>query len=635
MSQLLIILVSALLLLTPSAWGDSGATAGECMDCHELQDTPTHAAGQDNTSAFSASVHGDLECTDCHADISSLPHQETLAPVACADCHDAESAEYAASVHSHLELENGPAGCQTCHGDAHLIVPADNADSLVNHRRLAETCGGCHADPELASEYGIDIVNPLAAYSDSVHAAAVDNGNGGPSCNDCHGSHDTLPNNNPASHINRNNVPATCGKCHEEIAHDFLESVHGTAFLRGVSDVPICTDCHGEHRILAPAAAGSPVSPTNQSLISCGGCHGDLRLNQKYGLAHDKVPSYADSFHGLAARGGSTTVASCASCHGVHDILPSTNPASRIHQDNLAKTCSDCHAGAGSRFAIGPIHVDDTSTDHLIVYYIRLVYLILIYGTVGGMLFHVALDFLKKCREPKLRAMAAAPSSGAIRMNTGFRIAHGMVMLSFPVLVWTGFALSYPDAWWAWPLIAPGPEFRGMLHRAAAVLICCSLVFHVVQLVLSREARRCMLQMIPGLDDLREVIERFKYYFGLRKEPVHSPQVGYIEKVEYLAFWWGMIVMTLTGLLLWFENFMLREFPAWVPAATSAVHFYEAVLASLAILIWHGYWTIFDPAVYPMDMSWLTGKSPASREWERGETGPPGPTEKPDEEAKR
>jgi hypothetical protein len=92
--------------------------------------------------------------------------------------------------------------------------------------------------------------------------------------------------------------------------------------------------------------------------------------------------------------------------------------------------------------------------------------------------------------------------------------------------------------------------------------------------------------------------------------------------VEYLAFWWGMIVMTLTGLLLWFSDFMLRELPAWAPAATNAVHFYEAVLASLAILIWHGYWTVFDPAVYPMDMSWLTGKSPASREWERGESPP-------------
>jgi cytochrome b subunit of formate dehydrogenase len=123
--------------------------------------------------------------------------------------------------------------------------------------------------------------------------------------------------------------------------------------------------------------------------------------------------------------------------------------------------------------------------------------------------------------------------------------------------------------------------------------------------------------MRPTIEDWRELRERFKYYFGFRKEPVHSPPVGYIEKAEYLALWWGMTVMAVTGFLLWFENFTLEWLPSWVPAAATAVHWYEAILATLAILIWHFYWTVFDPAVYPMDMSWWTGKSPASRELER------------------
>ena len=113
-------------------------------------------------------------------------------------------------------------------------------------------------------------------------------------------------------------------------------------------------------------------------------------------MASDKVPSYADSYHGLAVQGGATTVASCASCHGVHDILPSSNPASRIHADNIAATCSECHAGAGRRFSIGPMHVVETDASYPIVYYIRLIYLTLIFGTIGGMLIHVALDFQKK-----------------------------------------------------------------------------------------------------------------------------------------------------------------------------------------------------------------------------------------------
>lgn len=610
-----------------------------CVDCHEVNSpgpstAPAVAALSSHAADFSQSVHGEMECTDCHADVSDLPHEEKLAEVECADCHDDEVTALLASTHGKATRQVGVrASCEFCHGSAHLILPTDDPQSPVNHKLLAETCGTCHANPETVAQFGINLVNPLAAYQESVHAAAVHDGNGGPSCNDCHGSHDTLKNTNPDSLINRANVPATCGNCHTDVTDTYLESVHGQAFLRGASDAPMCTDCHGEHRILAPGSEGSPVSATNQSLLTCGGCHGNLSLNEKYGMAADKVPSYAGSYHGLAAQAGKTTVASCASCHGVHDILPSTNPHSRIHADNIGETCNDCHAGAGSRFAIGPIHVVKTDKEAFpAVYWIRLVYLVLIFGTIGGMLLLVALDFIKKCREPAIRAMAGAPSSGAVRMNRGFRIAHGLVMLSFPVLVWTGFALSYPDSWWAWPLIAPGPEFRGLIHRIAAVVISIALVLHVVQLVVDREARRCMLEMIPNLDDVREFFERFKYYLGLRKEPVHSPRVSYVEKVEYLAFWWGMIVMTITGLLLWFSSFMLRELPAWVPAATSAVHFYEAVLAALAILIWHGYWTVFDPAVYPMDMSWLTGKSPASREWERGESQPTDDTDKPGED---
>ncbi len=90
-----------------------------------------------------------------------------------------------------------------------------------------------------------------------------------------------------------------------------------------------------------------------------------------------------------------------------------------------------------------------------------------------------------------------------------------------------------------------------------------------------------------------------------------------MEKSEYLAFLWGTTIMAITGLLLWFEDFTLRWSPKWVSDASTAIHFYEAVLASLAILVWHFYWVIFDPAVYPMDGSWWSGRAPVSRVVER------------------
>jgi cytochrome b subunit of formate dehydrogenase len=74
---------------------------------------------------------------------------------------------------------------------------------------------------------------------------------------------------------------------------------------------------------------------------------------------------------------------------------------------------------------------------------------------------------------------------------------------------------------------------------------------------------------------------------------------------------WGTVVMAVSGLLLWFNSFALRNLPTWVTDAATAIHFYEAILATLAIVIWHFYMVIFDPDVYPMDLAWLTGRTNA------------------------
>jgi cytochrome b subunit of formate dehydrogenase len=86
---------------------------------------------------------------------------------------------------------------------------------------------------------------------------------------------------------------------------------------------------------------------------------------------------------------------------------------------------------------------------------------------------------------------------------------------------------------------------------------------------------------------------------------------SYAEKIEYWAFLWGTVVMAGSGLILWFNNLALRYFPKWVSDAATTLHFYEAILATLSILIWHMYTVVFDPDVYPMDRSWLTGKTSA------------------------
>jgi len=582
-----------------------------CNDCHEI-DLPH----------YESTVHGQTECLDCHVG-GERRHRRGLDPVDCGSCHAEVVAEHDASIHGEHILQGSPDAilptCSSCHGDVHDMMPASEPASLVHETRQGETCGTCHGAGQPAPP-GVRTIRPIEAYTASVHAAGVREGKHAASCSDCHTAHSPLRAADPASSIHRSNVPDTCGACHAEITDQFEQSIHGLAAANGIDDSPVCTDCHGEHRILSVTAEGSPVSASNIPIRVCGPCHSDLRLGEKYGLDAEQVPSYEESFHGLASRGGVQKVANCASCHGVHLILPSSDPKSHIHPDNLASTCGKCHVGAGSRFDIGPVHMLNGEQTNIVAHWIRVIYIPLIWITVTFMLLHNLLDLVKKTRYPVPR-LRRPPENKAIkeRMSTPFRFAHGVAAVSFAILVYTGFALKYPESWWAGLLQFGDDEWRGDFHRIAAVGLIGACFFHFAHLAVSARARRQMSAFLPRVADFREFSHRIGYNLGRRAEPPAPVRVGYVEKIEYWAALWGTAVTAITGLVLWFENFTLTWLPGWVPEAATVLHFLEAILAALAIAIWHFYFVIFDPAVYPMDMSWLTGKPPFSRAEERGE----------------
>jgi cytochrome b subunit of formate dehydrogenase len=489
--------------------------------------------------------------------------------------------------------------------------PVGDPASTVHPSRLAQTCGACHADPELGAQAGVRFVQPIAAYEASVHARGVAQGEKAATCSSCHGSHDILPAADPRSTVNRGRVPSTCAACHAEIAATFAASVHGTAAAQGIGESPVCVDCHGEHRILGPADKGSPVYASNVPLQTCGRCHGDLRVTDKFGLEATSVEAFADSFHGLASRAGNLTVANCASCHGVHDILPSSDPRSHIHAANLAATCGACHPGAGETFAIGAVHISPaTASEHPAVRAIRWFYWLVIPLAVGFMVLHNGADFFAKLvrSEPVSRSGVELP-----RMNLHFRVAHWLVVASFSVLVVTGFALKFPEAWWARPLLALEGQlaFRGLLHRIAGVLLIGAMVYHLVHLALVPRDRVILRHLWPRLRDLRDMSTAFAWSFGRSPLRPTFGKFSYAEKIEYLAFVWGTVLMAVTGAMLWFNDWTLRFLPKWTSDAATAAHYYEAILATLSILVWHFYMVVFDPDVYPMDRAWLTGKTSA------------------------
>lgn len=575
--------------------------AKDCLGCHDL-----------DLAKFAQTKHGSMSCTDCHSSITRLPHADKVAPVSCATCHDDAVKAHATSVHG-LAKKRGMADaatCTSCHGKAHEILGSSDPASKVAKHNLADTCGACHSNPEFLATHKIPFAKPVEAYRLSLHGREVAKGNNSAaSCSDCHGSHDILASQNPKSKVNRANVAKTCGACHSDVQAVFDESVHGQAVKNGSKDSPTCTGCHGEHSIMAPAEAGSLVNAARVSTVTCGRCHGDERLNTRYGFG-DKVPAFQDSFHGLAIRGGRKTAANCASCHGVHNILASTDARSTVNPANLKQTCGQCHPGVGDKIARSKVHVRTAGgAEHISVTWIRWAYYALIPLTIGFMLFHNGLDYLAKLRRHK-------PHHGTgeqlPRMNKLFRMTHAMVMVSFILLVITGFALKFPEAGWVKALGMNGAGLvRGWLHRIAAVVMMAATGFHVLHLLLVKRDRVIVRELLPGWQDAKDIVNMIRYNLGLTDQRPTFGMFGYAEKMEYWAFMWGTVVMAVTGLVLWAQNWSLKYFPIWVMDAATAAHWYEAILATLSILVWHWYLVIFDPDVYPMDLAWLTGNASA------------------------
>lgn len=611
---------------------DSVAADDKCLDCHadeELMSHPdesmtlpdgvgvklpkfklkTESSSFIEPKVIRESVHGDLDCQSCHADVEDVPHVKGLQRVDCGQCHDEVQKIYDTSLHGKALVkgdEDAPL-CQDCHG-SHAIRKSSDRLSPTYSLNLPKTCARCHADTDIVARRKINIPEPYKAYERSVHGRALNRGLlVSAVCSDCHGSHDLKPARDPNSPIYRENVPKTCSKCHYGVYKTYQESTHGQAVQRGVMASPVCTDCHGEHEIMPSTDPASTVYAANISKTTCPRCHDAERINKKYGLSSKRVTSYQDSFHGLVDKYGSTVVANCASCHGVHDIRSQSDPKSSINAQNLPKTCGKCHPGATANFAKGSIHLTPSTEKDKIVYFVQLFYILLIFSVVGLLGLHNFLDYINKLRE-NFKKKRELP--GYVRLTLNERIQHILLLTSFFVLVITGFALKFPDAWWTLPFHYFDRDlfYRGLLHRMAGIIMTGLGVYHLSYIAGTERGRRIIREMMPKLKDLQDAVQQLLYYFGLSAHKARFARFSYIEKMEYLALIWGTVVMVVTGLMLWFEGITLKYIPKWGLDVAEVVHYYEAWLAFLTIIIWHLYYVIVNPDASPMNWAWLSGR---------------------------
>lgn len=630
--------ISLLFILSTAGLAAMAQTADNalCSGCHGDKSMLGEAGERADSlviveDSLKNSPHEGFSCVDCHQDLASgdVPHPPRLAPATCSPCHDDVTEKFKGSLHD-LRIKPPPglkSPCAACHG-THAIRKSDSAESMTHRAKLADTCATCHPPHPDGS-------GPVAEWKRSIHGRAalsweVDDA---PTCSVCHEPHSIRLAEDPASSLNRRNQMKVCAACHASETKALRRGVHGKSFEAGNMGAAICVDCHGTHDIQRPRDTHSHVYAAAVS-DTCGKCHGDPDLTTRFNLRADSVITYNESFHGRGTRWGATNVANCASCHRYHDIRPAADPGSSVHPRNLVLTCgqAECHPAATFAFAQTPVHRRIEGGWLQPVRLTRVAYLIIISFTLVFMVFHQVLEArvlwgMKQGHHlpaaepgaPPVPPPVLPPLSAfekregrwvVVRWDRNQIVQHLALVISFTLLVVTGFMLKIPESW-TQKLGDLGPavfDLRSLVHRISAVVMTLGSIYHLYWIIATPRGRREFAALLPDpLHDLKDMRGTLAWFLGLRDAPPPGRRYTYREKLEYWALVWGTLVMVASGVILWTAS----HWSALVLELAQVVHGFEALLAFLAILIWHMLGVHLKPAVFPMNRTWLDGSMPA------------------------
>jgi cytochrome b subunit of formate dehydrogenase len=609
-----------------------------CLDCHsdktlfKTNDTGRAISLFVDEAKFLATVHKTNNCASCHSDIG-LKHPDDnvpVKPVNCTTCHEKQSKEYSSSIHgvSHALGASGAATCSDCHG-SHEMLPVKNPESPVFKLNLPKTCATCHSNPGLTKEYQIKYPEVASQYNDSIHGRALLKMGliVAPSCNDCHGVHDIKRGVDRDSPINHVNVAKTCGKCHVKIEETYNRSVHGQLLGKGDKRGPVCADCHTAHDVETPKNGHFKMASDQR----CGKCHAD------------RLEHYRDTYHGKAMALGKPNVASevaaCYDCHGHHDVLPAANPASKLSSQNILATCQQCHAGATKGFTEYKPHANPLDRKNYAALHWTFVgmtsLLVGVFAFFGAhtvaWLFRVAYLYWhdsKKFREAKINTQE--DDEWFTRFEPFERFLHFLVVTSFLLLVVTGMPLKFYYTDWAKALfhVIGGAETARALHRFGAIVTFSYFGLHVLSLISrawkgrakirSVETGRFELKrlwpvlfgpdsMMPTLKDWKDFVAHNKWFFGKGSKPQFD-RWTYWEKFDYFAVFWGVLIIGVSGLVMWFPVFFTRFLPGWLLNIALVIHSDEALLAAGFIFSIHFFNTHFRIEKFPMDTVIFSGR---------------------------
>jgi len=498
----------------------------------------------------------------------------------------------------------------------------------------------------------------LVVFSGGLVRAAGDHEN----CLSCHDPHRDASNPCRYNRIHTPHTDLRCTDCHEPdelavVPHQTVTPVDCTRACH-TSKPPemLEASAHTTHVLdRANRLLGSPLrtgqsqcllchttaARTHEDIVRlCARCHAHPAIRGTFGLPNS-VASYLASCHGQAMLLGNRQTAGCLACHvgetqNVHQIRSHQHPASATHPRNLPNTCRrpPCHPTAGYRISTAAVHLD-LSTGRGTEFLIACMFVLLIAFTFGPAVVITALEMLQIVigrhdgeyrRNRRLADRLLADPQGR-RLLTRFtphqRLQHWILAACFIVLAITGFPMKFADhAWAEWMIDHVGGLARARaIHRTTGVLLMAAFVYHLgylARIVLQRKRHtggkliRTILDlpMVMSTDDWKQMFGLLAYLLFLRRKRPQAERFSAVEKFEYFGVYWGVILLSVTGVLMWANGWTTRYLTGRVLTFACLVHTFEAFLALLQVGIIHTVTVVLSPHVWPISPAMFTGTTP-------------------------
>jgi cytochrome b subunit of formate dehydrogenase len=513
----------------------------------------------------------------------------------------------------------------------------------------AEACVDCHAAKADGPAVDLDV------FARSVH------GENGIGCTDCHAGYAMGPHDSerpvPAAAADRDafarlaraswgegdkkvrvsspQAYLACASCHSETTDAFAKSVH-SRWLREDTKVagPTCASCHGSiHAVkklaaYAPAAAAREKVPADRREIAkrCEACHGDEKFAAAAGVNPEAAVTYHDSIHGRLVRVGNPVAPVCTSCHaapkdkgGTHAIVAKADAASAVSSISKKDTCGRCHERTTDNFAALIAHKPIQEIGgHVVPHVIHVAFSWLTTLTLLFFAFHVAIDFVYELRQRLGKkghgGSAAEAARSVVRFDIHQRAQHWFMLSGVILLGITGWPLrgagdpqaaAYSASFMK---LFGGAQGAALAHRVGAVLIMISAAYHLFYLTFLASKKRLPLSMLPMPKDALDMKDNILFMLGLRKERPKFDRYMYLEKFDYWAVFWGIVMMVGTGFIFWFPAWFASWAPSWLITAALIIHGEEATLAILFLFVVHFYNVHLKPSIFPMNWAWLNGR---------------------------